>query len=224
MIDGHVLRKAIADAVVACADSLASEFGDSGLYGFALYTLDDIAGTVVSASYEKGFEKRRKKALADKKNIAWLKENKIDVQRSILGDWRWSIYEWEHECFGKSFFDPSNKIIYAARNADGDDEDASTTNRATILAAMVRGLQDADARGAFSKYRRHGQVTLFCSVPNSSITCRVERESAAILNASDLFQAFSRERISWIEEDRDRQKPYRGSVAEEFLRQLSNSK
>ena len=82
LIDIDNFTREIAAAATRCFSDLLSEIGDeSDVYGFALYTVDDLAGINPSASTELGFQSRRGKLLNDNKQIGWLKKNNIDVAR-----------------------------------------------------------------------------------------------------------------------------------------------
>jgi hypothetical protein len=218
MIDAVKLRSSIAAATTSCVGELISQFGNSGLYGFALYTTDDLAGIVPAASYESGFQQRRQRLLADKSQCQWLKDGNIDVQRAINGDQRWSIYEWEHECFGKERFDVPNDVIRAAVD-ESSDAIENDNLCATVLACMVLALKDLDCGGFFSRLVERDSLTLFCSVPNSNSTAWLERESVKILNPPTHFATFARQRIAWIENESDKRFQERDRVLQEFRRQ-----
>ena len=84
-------RQSIAEAALATIKLLFTSQRETVLYGFALYTVDDLAGIVPSASFETGFNERRTRLLSDQKQCDWLTEREIGVDRTILGDSRWQI-------------------------------------------------------------------------------------------------------------------------------------
>jgi hypothetical protein len=190
---------AVADAARLAFNSVLGGAQKSTVYGFSLYTVDDLAGIVPSASTESGFLQRKDKVLADEKQLAWLKEESIDVNRFILGDHRWSIYEWDLETEGASFFDGANETL-ANMVAEVEDTGGSFTQlTAEVLASMTIALHQLRT----DKFFDNPQITLFCSKPSSLDTAWLERESARVLNSLALFEIFQKERIAWIQEDGD---------------------
>ena len=216
-------RQSITEAACATIKLLVSSFGETGLYGFALYTVDDFAGIVPSASFETGFHERRSRLLSDQKRCDWLTEREIGVDRTILGDSRWSIYEWEHECFGIENFAHSNEILKTAieKIVPTDDSDADSQFSAIVLSALVLGLHDVAMKNEICPLIRRNSTTVFCSMPNSTHTNWLERESAKFLNSNALFDVFSKERISWITDDFDERYEYRNQVLPLFKQKLN---
>ena len=208
LIDTDKLTREIAAAAKRCFSDLLSEIGDeSDLYGFALYTVDDLAGINPSASTELGFQSRRGKLLNDNRQIGWLKKNNIDVDACLLGDYRWSVYEWEYECYGHSNFDKSSEILsHSVQNLSDDVVDGYMILTAQALACFTVALSHLKTEPIFRDLET--KPILFCSKPSSADTTWLEHESARILNDDNQFAMFKRERLDWIFEDGDLESEY----------------
>ncbi len=68
---------AIADATRIAFNQVIRSTSKESIYGFCLYTVDDLAGIVPSASAEPGFTERKEKVLANRERLAWLKQVNI---------------------------------------------------------------------------------------------------------------------------------------------------
>ena len=202
-IDTDKLTREIAAATVRCLSDLVSEIGDeSQLYGFALYTVDGLAGINPSASAETGFQSRRNKLLNDNKQIGWLKKNNIDVDACLLGDYRWSVYEWEHECYGHTHFNNSSEMLSrAVQNLPDDVDDGFAILTVQALACFTVALTRLKTEPIF-RGLEHKPI-LFCSKPSSADTTWLEYESARLCNNDEQFATLKRERLDWIHEDGD---------------------
>lgn len=198
MIDIEGFVTAIADATRIAFNSLQGSTRQEPLYGFCLYTVDDLAGIVPSASAETGFMERKEKVLANQERLAWLKEVNIDVNRFILGDYRWNAYEWEFEGEGGNAYAEANRMLaeYVAK-AEARDNFSQLT--AEVLASLTIALCRLRTENLFDRE----MTTLYCSKPSSSDAGWLESESARILNTPAQFESFDRERIEWIKEEGD---------------------
>lgn len=203
LIDTEKFTREIAIASIRCFSDLVSEIGvESQLYGFALYTVDDLAGINPSASTEIGFQSRQDKLLNDNKQIGWLKKNNIDVDACMLGDYRWSVYEWEHECYGHTNFNSASEMLSrSVQNLSDDVDDGFTVLTAQALACFTVALSKLKTEPIFRGLRN--KPMLFCSKPSSTDTTWLEHESARILNNDEQFTIFKRERLDWIFEHGD---------------------
>lgn len=197
------LAAEIASSVRACYQDLIATFPDERIYGFALYTVDDLVGIVPSASSEQGFVSRSEKFYANTEQLNWLKENDICPGRSNIADNRWSVYEWEHECHGVKHFDSANKLLesFLVKYQEVDSSDSFKIATGEVMAAFTLALLQLRKEQFFQQCGR--PLTIFCSKPSSFDTGWLERESARILNPADLYEKFLEERIDWIREEQD---------------------
>jgi hypothetical protein len=163
-IDVDELRSLLVDATNACVDDLLHHFPNETFYAFALYTTDDLAGINPSASAESGFEKRKQKLLADTEHLAWLANKGISVDATLYGDYRWSPYDWEHECHMVDAFARANELLH--RLCDEASDEAIDELAGSILAAMVMALRQLDLDGVFTGCPGDRSITLFCSKPS----------------------------------------------------------
>jgi hypothetical protein len=198
-IDIHKFVTSITDATRLAFSKLLQSTSRESLYGFCLYTVDDLAGIVPSASAESGFMDRKEKTLANPDRLAWLKQNDIDVNRFILGDYRWSAYEWEFETEGGNFFTDANAILDDSVAKVRDSDRSFTQLTAEVLASLTIALHRLRQESIFDNQK----TTLFCSKPSSSDTGWLESESARTLNTPLQYAIFEKERIEWIKEDGD---------------------
>ncbi len=169
------------------------------LYGFCLCTVDDLAGIVPSASAVSGFMERKEKTLANQDRLARLKKNNINLDRFILGDCRWSPYEWESETEGGDFFADANAMLADSVAKVSGNNNSFTQLTAEVLATFTIALHRLRAENLFDNEK----TTVFCSKPSSLDTGWLESESARILNSPLQYATFERERIEWIKEDED---------------------
>jgi hypothetical protein len=199
LIDIEKFVAAIADATRTAFNTLVQSSSKESIYGFCLYTVDDLAGIVPSASADAGFKQRKEKVLADQKQIAWLKEVNIDVNRCILGDQRWSAYEWEFDTDGGTAFTDADKMLedFVANVEKSKGSFAQLT--AEVLASLTIALHRLRSEDLFDREK----TTVFCSKPSSFDTAWLESESARVLNSPSQYATFARERIEWIREDGD---------------------
>jgi len=199
LVDIEKIANSISIATRLAFTKILQSTSRESLYGFCLYTVDDLAGIVPSASAESGFMERNEKTLANQDRLAWLKKNDIDVDRFILGDYRWSAYEWEFETEGGNFFADANAMLADSVAKVSDNNDSFTQLTAEVLAAFTIALHRLRTENLFDNEK----TTLFCSKPSSSDTAWLESESARILNSPLQYATFERERIEWIKEDGD---------------------
>ncbi len=200
LIDGPQFEAQLVAAAKASFGNLIQQHAGDRFYGFALYTFDDLAGVNPSASTEAGFALSKQKVFADKEQLAWYKQKKIDVERMLLGDYRWSVFSWKHECHMGQAFDPANALVQAAvkRARETADRKAFEQLKGLVLAAMVLALRRLDGEGFFAATQPRDAITLFCSVADSGDAVWLERESARLLNPSAVFKTFEKQRISYI--------------------------
>jgi hypothetical protein len=199
IIDAVELQSCLVKATRTSFGDLLHRYADDRFYGFGLYTCDDLPGINPSATTEKGFEKR-KQALLTGETRTW---EGADVNASIYGDCRWSMYEWEHECHLADAFGDVNKMIQEAESRSRTTESSSEFEllKGTVLAAMVLGLRQLDFEGFFSDSKSRGSTTLFCSLPASFDTYWVEYESARLLNSPSAFETFRKQRMEYLLDD-----------------------
>lgn len=199
LVDIEKFATSIADATRLAITKILQSTNRESLYGFCLYTVDDLAGIVPSASAESGYIERKQKTLADQDWLAWLKRNDIDVDCFILGDFRWSAYEWEFETEGAFFFAEANSILEDSVSKVRDSDHSFTQLTAEVLASFTIALHRLRKEDLFDNQK----TTLFCSKPSSSDGGWLEAESARILNTPLQYATFEKERIEWIREDGD---------------------
>ena len=152
------------------------------------FCLTEESGSVwMAASSEAEFESRKRKFLDDSKLLEFLRKNQIDIKKALLGDYRWSAYEWQRQ--DMKTFEQWPGLI-------SDDIGQSLSEAVATLVVVLKNLRDSKR---FASIPGSELMTLFVSVPNSLATHWIERESARLLNEPAVFDAFLRERISYIE-------------------------
>lgn len=199
LIDIENFVTAIADATRIAFNQVIRSTSKESIYGFCLYTVDDLAGIVPSASAESGFTERKEKVMANQERLAWLKQVNIDVNRFILGDYRWSAYGWEFETEGGNAFADANRMLADFVTKAEERKSSFTQLTAEVLASFTIALHRHRAENLFD----NAMTTLFCSKPASSDAGWLESESARILNTPSQYATFERERIEWIKDDGD---------------------
>ena len=218
LLDVAEFQACLVGAVTKSFGDLINRFSGDTFYGFALFTTDDLAGVVPSASTERGFEQRKQELLADQDRLTWLAQKNIDLQEVIDTDCRWSVYNWEHECHLADAFSPAGEMLrVAADRTPSDSERIRLTGVA--LAAMVVALRRVELDGLFAKVEDRASFTLLCSKPCSSDTDWLEKESAFLLNPRRVSNAFKRQRFGHIEDDGR----WPGPTEKQFHRAISQS-
>jgi hypothetical protein len=215
-IDIDKFSNSIAEATRKCFNDLVASHPEK-LYGFALYTVDDLAGIVPSGSAESGYKSRRERVLADDEQVAWLRKNNIDVETSILGDQRWSIYDWEHETHGSEFFADADLMLSEAVASVRNKNESFKQLTGEVFASFTIALHRLRRENLFGD--GSASIMLFCSKPSSSDTVWLERESARLLNPSAEFAIFKRERVDWISESGEEDDP----EAHQVYKKLTNA-
>jgi hypothetical protein len=201
LVDFNVLRKRIAEASRLTFEAVRAAHPEQRFYAFALYTVDDAVAINPSMNSEEAYHDAVARETADEENTRWLISNGISPQASLLGDHRWSAFDWEFDCAESDSFEAINELINNRGAGIYDEGDALGFEKfkAGVMASMVLALSDVIASGAIAD--RIG-ITLFCSVADSEDAVWFEEDSARRLNSSTLFQAFHKERITYISEDR----------------------
>ncbi len=199
-VDFNLLRQRITEASRQTFDAVWAAHKDEAFYDFALYTVDDAVGINPSMNSEQAYKRAVAKQTADEQHRKWLESNGISFTASLLGDQRWSAYEWAYECAESDGFDAVNALINNRGMGfyEEDDPMGFVKFKAGVFASMVLALRDLNEQGLFGKGRARDSLTVFCSVPHSGCTAWFERDSARRLNPPTVFQTFANERIKWI--------------------------
>lgn len=202
-VDFKLLRRRIAEASRQTYDAVRAAQGDEGFYAFALYTVDDALGISPSMNSEDAYQRTVEKQTADEQHRKWLASHGISFSASLLGNYRWSPYDWAYECAESDGFEAVNKLInnHGMGFYDEDDPMGFVKFKAGVFASMVLALRDLNEQGVFGKGEARQSLTVFCSVPHSESTVWFEQDSARRLNPPNVFQTFSSERIKYIADE-----------------------
>jgi hypothetical protein len=194
------LRERIADASRRSFDAVRAAHRGETFYAFALYTVDDAVGVNSSMNSEQAYQRAVAKHEADESHRTWLQSHGISFKDSLLGDHRWSAYDWAYECAESDGFDAVNELVNNRGMGffDRNDSMGFASFKAGVFASMVLALRDLIEEGFFVKDNARESLTIFCSVPHSACTFWFEQDSARRLNPPEVFQRFASERIMWI--------------------------
>jgi hypothetical protein len=148
---------------------------------------------------------RRVKEIDDLEHRKWLESHGIDFEASILGDQRWSPYDWAYDGEEADGIIGVNQLINngGVGAYDENDPQGFAKFKAGVLASMVLGLADAVTAGHFGSGLERASLTLFCSVAQSEEAIWLENDSARRLNSPAVYRTFAEQRIKWISEDND---------------------
>ena len=200
MVDFNLLRQRIAEAARRVVEGVRTAHPEQQFYAFALYTVDDAVGINPSMNSEEAYRDAVARQTADEEHTKWLISNGISPQASLLGDHRWSAFDWQFDCAESERFNAVNELInnrgvgvYDARDPLGFEK-----FKAGAMASMVLALNDVIASRAIAN---RNSITLFCSIADSEDAIWFEEDSARRLNTATLFQAFHKERVTYISED-----------------------
>lgn len=199
-VDFSLLRQRIVEASRQTFDAVRTAHPDETFYVFALYTVDDAVGINPSVNSEQAYQRAVAKQTADEARRKWLESHGISFTASLVGDQRWSAYEWAYECAESDRFEAVNELINNRGMAfyDEDDPMGFVKFKAGVFASMVLALRDLNEKGYFGKGVSRDSLTVFCSVPSSDCTVWFEQDSALRLNPPKVFQTFASERIKRI--------------------------
>jgi hypothetical protein len=202
------LRDRIADASRRTFDSLRTAHPSERFYAFALYTVDDAVAVNPSANSEQAYERAVAKQMADEAHCKWLESHGIPLTDWLLGDQRWSPYEWAYECAESEGFHAVNELINNRGMGFYDREDPMgfVKFKAGVLASMVFALRDLNEEGYFGTGRDRESLAVFCSVPHSRSTVWFEQDSARRLNPPNVFQTFASE-LKWVADGSETRSP-----------------
>jgi hypothetical protein len=199
LLEIDAFAKAVAVATEECWDELTSFHPNERIYGFAICTTDDLAGIWPAATTESAFDSRRDKLVADDKQVEWLNEHNISLRDAILGDCRWSPYEWELPGESMRHYTVPNAMLQSVYDSDRRSGNFRHFT-AEVHAATTLGLKRVRDAGTFGCHEPG--LTLFCSKHSSCDAVWLERESSRFLNSWELFARFRAERID-LESDED---------------------
>jgi hypothetical protein len=199
-VDFNLLRRRIAEASRQTFDAVRAAHKNETFYVFALYAVDDAVGINPSMNSEQAYQRAAAKQTADEKYRKWLNSHGISFTASLLGDQRWSAYDWAYECAESDGFAAVNALINNRGMGfyDEDDPTGFVKFKAGVFASMVLALRDLTEQGHFGKGGSRDSLTVFCSVPHSACTLWFEQDSARRLNPPKAFQTFASERIKWL--------------------------
>jgi len=199
-VDFNLLRQRIVKAARQTFDAVRAAHRDEAFYVFALYTVDDAVGINPSMNSEQAYQRAVARETADDQHRKWLESHGISFTASLLGDQRWSAFDWAYECAESNGFDAVNKLINNRGMGFYDKEDPMgfVKFKAGVFAAMVLALRDLDEQDHFGKGVARDSLTVFCTVPHSGCTEWFEQDTARRLNPPKVFQTFFNERINWI--------------------------
>lgn len=109
-IDFDVLRQRIFAATRQAFDQVKAEHPHETFYAFALYCVGDGIGLTPSASSEQAYERKRTERLADEAFVDDFDGDKKELNACLLGDYRWSAFDWEYECVGAERWKPALEL------------------------------------------------------------------------------------------------------------------
>jgi hypothetical protein len=191
--DFDLLRRRIKDACGQTFEAVRAARPGERFYAFALYTVDDAVGVVPSMNSEEAYQRAVAKELEDLQNRKWLDSHGIDFEASILGDQRWSPYDWAYDGEEADGFIAVNQLINKGGVGAYDESDAEgfAKFKAGVLASMVLGLADAVTAGHFGSGLEGDSLTVFCSVAQSEEAIWFEDDSARRLNSPAVYRTFA---------------------------------
>ncbi|MEQ8789655.1 MAG: DUF4303 domain-containing protein [Pirellulaceae bacterium] len=223
-VDFNLLRHRIAEASRQTFDAVRAAHLDETFYVFALYTVDGAVGINPSMNSEQAYQRAVAKQMADEPHRKWLESHGIAFADSLLGDQRWSAYEWDYECAESDGFDAVNELINNRGMGfyDEDDPWGFVKFKAGVFASMVFALRDLNRERYFGTAKTRDSLTVFCSVPGSECTVWFEQDSARRLNPPSVFRTFASERINWIADGSDGSRPAPDDVQAIYLSMVEN--
>lgn len=223
-VDFDLLRQRIRDSSRRTFDAVRAAHPAEKFYVFALYSYEDAVGVSPSANTEEAYQIAVAKKTSDEEYQKWLGSHGISFSASLLGDQRWSPYEWKYECAESDSFKSVDALINHRGMGfyDRDDPMGFVTFKANVLASMVLALGDLNSDGYFGEGSERNAMTIFCSIPNSSLTAWLEEDSARRLNPPAVFQKFAEERIKWIANGAEIKHSEPDSVEEVYLSLVRN--
>jgi hypothetical protein len=208
-VDSKGLRRRLAESARHAFSEVRRTHPDEAFYAFSLYTVDDAVGISPSACSDQAYARVRSKYVADG----------AFTEADLLGNFRWSPYDWEYDCAGSEFFGPVNELINYRGSGRYDEMDADgfINFKARVLAAMVLALADLEAEGLFGAGLARRSVTVFCSIAHSDCAAWLEADSARRLNPAEVFEVFSAERVAYIDEGSDALEPGDDNLYAKYL-------
>jgi hypothetical protein len=203
-LDFAHLRRQIAEAAARVYATVRAANPGESFYAFALCTVDDVSSIIPNLNTEAAFAKAAEVARADTSHRELLDSIGVSFEASLLGDYRWYPFDWTLGAGQDPSFGALNASLQAATQA-GDEDDAFDfdTFKAQVLAAMVLGLGDARASGAFGAGAERDAITLFCTIADSADAPWFIEDSARRLNSAATFQVFYDECVTYIADDED---------------------
>ena len=213
------LRALITEASHATLNRLRRLHADERFYAFALYTTEDAVGIVPALNSEEAFAKAVSAVKSDASYKSILESGGVSIEASLLGDYRWSPYEWAYECNDADAFREVNALINNRGVAPyhEDDPDGLEGFRAAVMACMVLGLQDMLTSGVVGPGNGRGDMTVFCSVADSGDAVWFEEDSARRLNSPAVFETFFQQRVKYISSDASPEESDSQTVRELYL-------
>ncbi|MDG3004284.1 DUF4303 domain-containing protein [Paludisphaera mucosa] len=100
-VDFELLRRLLAESARRAFSKLREMRPNETFYAFALYTVDDAVVLSPSANTEEAYARVRSKYASSGKF----------TEAGLLGNFRWSPYDWECDCVGVEAFDPVIALI-----------------------------------------------------------------------------------------------------------------
>lgn len=203
------LRRRVAEAARRSFGRMCETHPGEPPYAFALYTVDDAVAISPSGNSERGYDLARGEYGADGSFS----------EAGLLGNFRWSCFDWTYECEGSDYFDPVHELINDRGQAryDQDDPDGFMDFKANVLAAMVLALSDLKAEGVFDSGEGRSPITVFASITDPDYAPWLEADSARRLNSPELFEAFLAERVAYIAGDPSPPAPVGDELYDRYL-------
>ena len=199
-VDFTELRKRLGLAARQFFDSVRAEHSNDRFYSFALCTHDGANCVWAAANSEEAYKQAAAQRVADESKTKWLDSHGISLKACLLGDYRWSAFEWQYASVDPDEFSSVDELINNRGVGVYDENDPSGFEnfKVCVFASMVLALSDLDADGYFGVGAARESVTLFCSVADSDCGGWLEKDSARRLNSPEVFEKFNEERIRWI--------------------------
>ena len=153
-VEFELLRRQIAEAARHAFNLVRTAHSEESFYSFALYTVDEALGICPSSNSEQAYARKRAK----------YQGRGSFNEADLLGNFRWSPYDWEFETVGADFFRFTDQLLSDQGQARYDQEapDGFIEFKAGVFASMVLALADLDAESFFGVGDARRRVTVFC--------------------------------------------------------------
>lgn len=211
-VDFGQLRTQIAEAARCAFASVQKAHEDETFYTFALYSTDDAVGITPAANSNEAFTAQRAELAGDDSL----------TEADLLGNFRWSPFDWEYDCEEGDAFRSIDRLISVRGRGryDRGVPDGFVQFKAGVFASMVLALSDLVAAGTFGTTNARRSVTVFCTVADSECAPWLEADSAKRLNPPAAYKRFATERLAYIAETPDELTPAGDPIYAAYLKHM----